>query len=118
MVSENINGLIIPFVKCDRAEAENIILIFNSEFRPRTLTQNFVRDTLFFFMDNLTVDEVGIAMCDACYKFRFYGVGTADNEELRGLSEQAVKYFCGICWNLIRLHLPQTEVIVSKGKGE
>jgi hypothetical protein len=107
-------GLIIPDIECDRVDAGGIIVIFNITFDPRSLTQTFVKDTLFYFMDNLTIDEVGEAMCIACDKFRFYGMGTAENEELRDLSEQAIKYFCGICWNLIRLHRPQTEVIVTK----
>jgi len=65
--------------------------IYNSYFTQYTLAEIFKRGTLRNFTKMLPMVEIEDAMEIACSKFR--------NEETG--SSQAIKYFCGICWNKI-----------------
>lgn len=62
--------------------------IFSEAFEGFCLTDKFRYTTVRNFIEKLGHVEVGNAMYKACAKINYD-------------SEQALKYFCGICWNMI-----------------
>ena len=70
------------------ADIEKIAEIYSKSFPGWKLTDHFKSDGLSMFIDRLPIHEVESSMVKACTRM-------SD-------PEKATKYFCGICWNLIK----------------
>jgi hypothetical protein len=81
-------------------DIQPVVSLFYSKFKPHALSSDFIRKTMFIFTTNLKNSEVIDAMNKACAKF-------APND-----AEQCVKYFCGICWKLVR-QLKQPILVIA-----
>jgi hypothetical protein len=69
-------------------EVEQIASIYSQYFSEYELGDRFKNTSVKLFLSKLGYDEVRKAMEQACGK-------------ISG-SSQAIKYFCGICWNIIK----------------
>ena len=69
------------------SDIERVTNIYIETFKGWTLTDSFKKGTVKMFIDKLNVFEVEEAMSIACDKLD---------------KDNAIKYFCGICWNKIR----------------
>jgi len=77
-------------------EIQEIDSIYNSYFDGWWLSENFCNSSLKTFLKKLPKNEVAEAMHMACSKMR------GKWEPNDRTADSAIKYFCGICWNLIR----------------
>lgn len=71
-----------------RKHSNQISAIFTEEFGDKELSKHFKATSLNKFLTLLSIEDVLDAMYKAC--------------ERMDSPEDAVKYFCGICWNEIK----------------
>lgn len=99
-----------------QADIQSVADIFYYHFEPRDLSDGFVTKTLTHFIKELPLTEVHDAMGMSCTKFGVPYIDRNDTERLEAMSEQTVKYFCGICWSRIKQSMSQTVVIDKNGE--
>jgi hypothetical protein len=75
-------------------EVSKVNFEFASYFKDRELSDKFKKSTLKIFLKKLPINEVIDAMNIACDKFYEWGNPSEYHD--------AIKYFCGICWNKIK----------------
>jgi hypothetical protein len=68
--------------------ALEISTVFNQYYSDQSLTDNFIKSSLINILEKLPKEIAIEAMHKACSKIKD--------------PENAVKYFCGICWNIIK----------------
>jgi len=68
-------------------ELNEVDAIYNSYFNGYVLSDNFKKKSVGRFIKAIGLEDVKDAMDKACMKCD---------------SDQAIKYFCGICWNIIK----------------
>lgn len=92
------NKLLAKIEKRLSREAEKINNIFQEYFPSRILTETFLLKTVKKFLKLLTFFEVAEAMRLACVKMSG-NVKPCDDADR---ASAATKYFCGICWGIIK----------------
>lgn len=70
------------------SEIQKVNEAYNLYFPNYVLTEKFKTNTVKKFIKTLGINEVLEAMNSACYKIKD--------------SDGSIKYFCGICWNIIK----------------
>lgn len=96
------NKLLAKINKRIDKEVLQVVKIFEFYFPKKTLSSQFINVSLKPFIQKINGFEVAAAMEKACRKFQ--------NERRKNLGggcfiepeEAALKYFCGICWNIIK----------------
>lgn len=78
--------------KGEDARIESINDVFKNYFPGYCLSEKFKSSSLRQFLQNLPVDVVDGAMTKACSRIAGRG----------GDGDDAIKYFCGICWRTIK----------------
>jgi len=66
-----------------------VIIIFEKEFKDKTINESFINSTINKFVNKIGLQEVKEAMNIACSRHGYD-------------PESVLKYFCGICWKKIR----------------
>ena len=69
-------------------QIENINIIYNSWFPKFVLLETFKNSSVKLFLKKIPYNEIKDAMNNACSKINHY--------------DDSLKYFCGICWNIIK----------------
>ena len=80
--------LIAAIKRRERRDIEAVTKIFKNNFEGHTLTDNFKNGSLLKFLKKLPRHEVEDSMNAACLRIQDM--------------DDAIKYFCGICWNKIK----------------
>jgi hypothetical protein len=75
-------------------EIDIVNLKYNEYFKKYELSEQFKKTSLTKFLKKIHYTEVVSAMENACIKF--------ENQKNRNCQDNAIKYFCGICWNIIK----------------
>lgn len=80
--------LISAIKRREKRDIEIVTKIFKNKFTGHTLTDNFKNGSLLKFLKKLPRHEVEDSMNTACSRIQDM--------------DDAIKYFCGICWNKIK----------------
>jgi hypothetical protein len=83
-------------------EVNQVIEIFENYFPKKTLKPEFIKVSLKPFIEKINVFEVSAAMEKACSKFYTESTIYQKGKGWTYSDEAAIKYFCGICWNIIK----------------